>query len=185
MHTIRGERFGWIMPDGTIRGSQSWAEVLGELLDEAYAKAREAGVITGSEAEAAAGSLQSHLDVFDECRSPVLVHNDIWDPNILVGESEGAWRVKAIIDADRALFADREFEFALWDGPDPDFLSGYGRPIDSSPNAVLRRQFYRMQLYIQYAWFYLVMKPSPEFQASAKRTALDALEGILGMPLAG
>ncbi len=175
IHGIKGDRFGWIMPDGQIRGSQSWADVFGELLAEMCALTREAGIFPKSDTDAMLECYQRHRVAFDECREPVLVHNDIWDPNILVRERDGEWRVEAIIDADRALFADREFESALWDEANPDLLAGYGIPLDPSPAAVLRREFYRMQIYMQYAWFYLLLRPTPDFQAHSVRVVNEAL----------
>lgn len=179
IHSIRGDTFGWIMPDGGIRGSGSWAEVFGELLVEMCEKTREAGIFSHAQTDSAVELYWSHRSVFDECREPVLVHNDIWDPNILVAEKDGVWRIEAIIDADRALFADREFESALWDEPNNDLLAGYGTPLDPSPNAALRREFYRMQLYMQYAWFYLLLRPTPDFQAHSKKLVTDTLRKLL------
>lgn len=175
MHGITGDKFGRIMPDGTVMGSESWAEVFGEIMAETLEKSIEAGMINPTDADVALGCYGGYRAAFDECCSPVLVHNDIWDPNILVKEKDGSWQIEAIIDADRAIFADREFEFILWDNPDQDLMSGYNRPLDTSENAALRRKFYRMQLYMLYAWFYLVMKPSPDFQAVAKKIAMDTL----------
>jgi len=179
IHGIAGERFGWIMPDGDIRGSESWAEVFGELLAEMCAMTREAAIFSPADTVAMLECYWSHREVFDECRSPVLVHNDIWDPNILVKEKEGTWRVEAIIDADRAMFADREFESVLWDEADQNLLAGYGTPLDTSPGAVLRREFYRMQIYMQYAWFYLLLRPTPDFQAHSVKVVTDTLRALL------
>lgn len=179
MHGISGDKFGRIMPDGTVSGSESWAEVFGELLVETFAKSCEAEIISSADVDLAMGCYAGHSEVFDEIRSPVLVHNDIWDPNILVKEKDGAWQIEAIIDADRAIFADREFEFVIWDESDKDLLLGYNRPLDTSESAVLRRKYYRMQLYMLYAWFYLVMKPNPSFQATAKKIAMDTLQDIV------
>ena len=47
----------------------------------------------------------------DEIRIPRLVHTDLWFGNILVSTADGAPRLAAIIDADRALWGDPYFEF--------------------------------------------------------------------------
>lgn len=180
IHTISGSKFGWITPDGSVRGSDSWAEVFGELMEQSFAAAREAGIISKADCAATLRCFGDHRAVFDEVRSPVLVHNDIWDPNIMVACRNEEWRIEAMIDADRAVYADREFEPALWEDADDDFLAGYGTPLDASPSAMLRRQFYRMQLYAQYAWYYLVMRPTPDFQAHSKRVVMEGLSGLLG-----
>jgi hypothetical protein len=97
----------------------------------------------------------------------------------MVKEKDGEWQIEAIIDMDGALFADREFEFAIWEGGDPELLLGYKIPPDKSPNAMLRKKFYRMQLYIHYSWFYLVYSIDQEFQATAKKVSMDILKELL------
>lgn len=178
MHNIRGERFGWPMPDGTIVGSEYWAEFFGQILNETCGKALEAEVISKKDRDVALGSYQNNLAVFDECRSPVLIHNDIWDPNILVNELDGEWRIAAIIDADRAVFADREYEFVLWDTPDQDLISGYNIPLNNSEGAILRRKYYRLQLYMLYAWFYLTMTANSDFRSYSKTIVVDILRDL-------
>lgn len=178
MHSITADKFGWIMPDGSIRGSTSWAEVFGELLTEAFTKWRDAGIIENSEAEAALDNYWSYRSVFDECCTPSFTHNDIWDPNIMVKEENGEWNVKAILDVDEAVFADHEFEYMLWQRTDEDFLLGYGRQVDSSPHAVLRHKFYQMHLNMQYSWFYLVHAVDAGFQEHTKRVALDIMQEV-------
>lgn len=178
MHAITIPIFGRIMPDGSIRGGDSWADVFGELFTEICEKCRESDVMDPAEIDAALDALSRYRAVFDECREPVLVHNDIWDPNILVKQEDGVWSVKAIIDADRAIFADREYEFALWEDADPDLLIGYGHPIDTSEEARTRRLFYRLQLYMMYAWFYKVPTTYPDFQAYSRRTAGEIIEHL-------
>ena len=180
MHGITSDKFGWVMPDGSIRGSESWAEVFGELMVETYTNCKDAGIISSDQSDTALECYWSHRDIFDEVKTPAFVHNDLWSPNIMVKEKDGEWQIEAIIDADRSIFADREFEFAVWDNGDKDLLAGYGMSTDKSPNAVLRRRFYTMQLYMQYAWFYLVLMYEPGFQPVAKKIALEILEELAG-----
>ena len=179
MHGITADKFGWITSDGSIKGSESWAEVFGELISEAYAKWLDAEMIGSAEVDAALDCYWKHRSIFDECRVPAFVHNDIWDPNIMVNQKNGSWRIEAIIDTDGAMFADRELEFVIWEGADKDFLSGYGGSIDSSANAALRRKFYRMQLYMQYSWFYLVHSMDSGFQVTTKNIVMDILKELL------
>ncbi|HOM71459.1 MAG TPA: aminoglycoside phosphotransferase family protein [Armatimonadota bacterium] len=179
MHGISSDKFGWIMQDGSIRGSENWSEVFGEIFTEACNNCSEEGIISAPDIAAVIDCYWSCRAVFDECRTPAFTHNDIWDPNILVREKDGEWIVEGIIDVDEALFADREFEFVIWEGADPDLLLGYDIPPDKSPNALLRKKFYRMQLYMHYAWFYQIMSMSPEFQKTSTRIAVDILQELL------
>ncbi len=175
MHEVTAEKFGWIMPDNSIRGSESWAEVFGELLAEMCVNCCETGVINQADADAALSFYWKNRSVFDECRRPSFVHNDIWDTNILVSEKDGRWKIEAIIDAERALYADPEFEYAIRDESNKDLMLGYSRHLDPSPNAVLRRKFYHLELHMLYAWYHLVMYPSPDFQAHAARVVMEIL----------
>lgn len=52
-------------------------------------------------------------DLFDQVTRPVLVHNDLWEANVLVHQENGELNIAAIIDGDRSMFADREFEAIL------------------------------------------------------------------------
>ena len=182
LHAQTDAQFGWPLADGSIRGSARWSDVFGELLTETCDKARAAGVLSAADYATALECYAGRRAVFDECRTPAFVHTDIWDPNVLVRQTDGVWQIAALIDADHAFFAEPEFEFALWDAPDEHLLAGYGRPLDLRPSAVLRRTFYRFQLYLIYAWFYLVMTPNPAFQPEAQRIALETLQELVGKP---
>ena len=67
---------------------------------------------------------------------------DIWSQNILV---DSAGNVTGLVDFDRALWGDVEIEFAVLDYcgiSEPVFWEGYGAERDTSPPALIRRQFY-------------------------------------------
>jgi fructosamine-3-kinase len=67
---------------------------------------------------------------------------DVWSQNILVDE---AGNVTGLVDFDRALWGDVEIEFAVLDYcgvSEPSFWEGYGTERDTSPAAMIRRQFY-------------------------------------------
>lgn len=181
IHSITGEVFGWPARNGDMV-SGSWGDVFGDLLAETCGEACAAGVLDESDAGAAMARFREVRALFDACREPVLVHNDIWAPNILVAEDAGDWSVRAIIDADRAVFADREFEYILWDKDAhyEDFMAGYGTPLDPSPEAALRRAFYRFYWYLFAAWCYRCQIVRPEAQAANREVALSALADILG-----
>ncbi len=178
MHSITRVKYGKVMSDGSIKGSHKWFSFFGELLREVSEKCSTAGVFSEYEIASILDCYTKNREIFDSCGEPVFVHNDIWDPNILISKENNSWRVRAIIDTDNAFFAESEFEFVLWDNPDPDLQEGYGIALDQSAEAILRREFYRMHLYMNYAWFYLLMRPSPDFQAESKGIVLSILHSI-------
>lgn len=178
IHSIASDQFGWPLADGSIAGGTSWAEVFGDLLGETCSACESAHVLTDEEASDVMGTFARNQDAFDACTEPRLIHNDIWAPNVLVRKSEEAWEVAAIIDADRAMFADREMEFIVWEA-DPHFLEGYGMPLDESPEAVMRRAFYSLYLYLFCAWAYKIQIWRPDEQASIQTHALGCLREVV------
>ncbi|HEY3269465.1 MAG TPA: phosphotransferase [Armatimonadota bacterium] len=180
IHAIPADEFGWPARNGALRGG-TWTQVFGDLLTETVEEALLQDVITAGQAQAALARFEVRRAAFDACRSPVLVHNDLWAPNILVGEVDGQWSVRAIIDADRALFADREFEYILWDDDafHADFMAGYGAPLEDTANAAFRRRFYKFYWYLFAAWAYRAQIWRPETHVWTRGVALEALDSIL------
>jgi fructosamine-3-kinase len=94
--------------------------------------------------------LDRHLRLFDRDLPSCLLHMDIWAQNILVDDG----RVTGIVDWDRALWGDREIEFAVLDYcgiSEPAFWEGYGERRDASAEAQVRQLFYllyELQKYI-------------------------------------
>lgn len=144
MHDISADRFGFPQPDGSVAGSNSWGEVLIQFSREVADLCRKYELVERSIIDGFQDYFVTHRVLFDEVTIPSLVHNDLWDPNVLVQrDEEGTLHIAAIIDADRAMFADREFDFVLYKN-DPRFIKGYGIGLDLSKQAITRRKAYDM-----------------------------------------
>jgi fructosamine-3-kinase len=86
--------------------------------------------------------LDLYIEEFDRHVAPRLLHMDVWSQNILVDETGN---VTGLVDFDRALWGDKEIEFAVLDYcgiSEPPFWKGYGAQRDESASAMIRRQFY-------------------------------------------
>ncbi|QOS78249.1 aminoglycoside phosphotransferase family protein [Paenibacillus sp. JNUCC31] len=142
MHQIEGTSFGWPQGDGTIKGSNQWSEVLHSFAEETALKASQAGYMPGVGQEIADMFIKNK-DLFDQVAVPVLVHNDLWEANVLVHEENGELNIAALIDGDRSMFADREFE-AILSTESAAFHEGYGHPQDMSDEGQARRLAYRI-----------------------------------------
>jgi aminoglycoside phosphotransferase (APT) family kinase protein len=153
IHSVRGDRFGWPTPDGGIRGGDCWEEVFGSFVEELCRRSRDYHVLPEGDIETIERLWHSQSSIFRECKDPRLVHNDLWEPNLLVRHGDTGWEIAAVIDGDRAMFADPEYEFVLW-GQDPDIMAGYGSDLDPSKNAVQRRKWYALGLSLinAYVW---------------------------------
>jgi fructosamine-3-kinase len=94
--------------------------------------------------------------VLDEVTTPVLVHFDLWDGNILVESNSGGRRIGALIDAERAFWGDPLAEFislALFGDIEQDtaFLRGYrsaGGTVSFDSGTRQRLLLYRAYLYL-------------------------------------
>lgn len=161
IHSIKSDRFGFISPDGTAKGNYtSWFDALIDQVNEIVAKASDYHLLDEENLKAFYDFFMEHKSVFSLEKPnydsrPCLVHNDLWAPNILVNNSGGEWKVAAVIDADRALFADYEYEFVLWKN-DSDFMESYGIPLDFSENGKLKRHGYSMLHSLVNAYVYKI-----------------------------
>ena len=97
--------------------------------------------------------------VFDDIKEPRLVHGDLWFGNLLVDECGD---LQAIIDNDRSFFGDPDFDLMLPWMPSEPFMEGYGRDLDMSSGAVLRRKLYRFLLMLEDAYILKVEYRDPE-----------------------
>jgi aminoglycoside phosphotransferase (APT) family kinase protein len=174
MHQIEGASFGWPQGDGTIRGSDQWSEVLHAFAEETALKAAQAEYMPGVGEEIAA-IFMKNKDLFDQVTRPVLVHNDLWEANVLVHEKQGELNIAAIIDGDRSMFADREFE-AILSTESVAFHEGYDRPLDSSTEGQARRLAYRILSYYFNAYVHEHQVNQPEDGQTYRQRTLDLLE---------
>ncbi|MDN8589779.1 hypothetical protein B2I21_12650 [Chryseobacterium mucoviscidosis] len=143
IHRIEGTAFGWPQGDGTIKGSDHWSEVLHSFAQETALKAAQVGYMPGV-GEEVADMFIKNKDLFDQVTVPVLVHNDLWEANVLVHEKNGELTIAAIIDGDRSMFADRAFEAILSTESSTAFHKGYGQPQDMSDEGQARLLAYRI-----------------------------------------
>jgi aminoglycoside phosphotransferase (APT) family kinase protein len=116
--------------------------------------------------------------------TPVLVHFDLWDGNILVESSPAGRRVGALIDAERAFWGDPLAEFvslALFADIEQDlaFLQGYRAAGGTAAFDRAARQ--RLSLYQAYLYLIMWVEAAPR-QASRER--LDWLHDRVFRPLA-
>ena len=114
--------------------------------------------------------------VFDAVTRASMVHADLWEGNVLVSEREGEWRVAALIDIDKAIFGDKELEFAFPTLLKDDFLKGYGARADESPDADFRRQAYRLLQSFMYAYIWFAQFENQERYQAAKGDGLAVLD---------
>jgi len=179
LHTITGTGFGYPSHAlGPLR--ESWREAFLAMVDAVLADAGTYGVTLPRPPASIRALFADQAAVLDGVTTPVLVHFDLWDGNILVDGN----RVGALIDAERAFWGDPLAEFvslALFGDIERDaaFLHGYR----TAGGAVTFDATTRRRLALYQAYLYLIMwveavprRFSPE--------SVDWLHGSVFRPLA-
>jgi aminoglycoside phosphotransferase (APT) family kinase protein len=183
LHTITGTGFGY--PSGALGPLRdSWRAAFGDMIGAVLADAERFAVTLPLPAADIQDWFAARAAVLDEVTTPVLVHFDLWDGNILVESGPAGRRVGALIDAERAFWGDPLAEFvslALFGDIEQDaaFLRGYragGGAVAFDPAARQRLTLYRAYLYL-IMWVEAVPR-----RASQRR--LDWLSDVVYQPLA-
>jgi aminoglycoside phosphotransferase (APT) family kinase protein len=142
IHQITADRYGYLGAHRCMEPQPDWAGAFKVMWNKMVDDIVGAGYYDQAEESYVRALLDSHYALFDRPVTSRLLHMDIWSQNILVSEDAD---VTGIIDFDRALWGDKEIEFAVLDYcgiSEPAFWRGYGRERDLSPAAQIRRIFY-------------------------------------------
>ncbi|MCI9215226.1 MAG: phosphotransferase [Oscillospiraceae bacterium] len=103
--------------------------------------------------------------LLDAAGPPCLLHTDLWEGNVLLDRDTHA--ILALIDGDRAVYGDPDFEFASSWMDVPALLAGYGidPSEDISPDRRKRRTLYRL--------FYALLEAYTPFEKYRDRSPYD------------
>lgn len=146
LHAVTNDRFGFVSRILKENQAYTWAQCLireaGEILD-ALVRGRHL------DGEAAGRILRVFTDnrsLLDEIRTPHLLHTDLWEGNVIIAFEGGKPYLKTVIDADRAVFGDEDFEWAApWmDMPGIRRGAGIREETFLKPDRQMRRQIYRV-----------------------------------------
>ena len=155
LHTITGTSFGY--PSRALGPlAATWRAAFGGMLDAVLADAESFGATLPHPLGTIRNLTAAHADALDEVTTPVLVHFDLWDGNILVDSCTGTPRISGLIDAERAFWGDPLADFvslALLSDirRDQPFLNGYrqaGGPVVLDASSEVRLALYRSYLYL-------------------------------------
>lgn len=150
LHTVRGDRFGYLNPVVGL-AADSWPEAFGLMVEAILADAELWGIpVPADEIRAA---LVRHADALAEVTVPALVHTDLWPGNLFIEPGSGA--LVGVIDTERSVWGDPVLELAGADAwgrghPPADLVAGYtsaaGSCAVTSPSGHGRLSLYRMYL---------------------------------------
>jgi len=146
-----------------------------KLLDDVVA----CGSYDPDEAQAMRDLLDLYIELFDWSVIPRLLRMDVWSQNILVDE---AGNVTGLVDFDRALWGNVQIEFAVLDYcgiSESPFWEGYGARRDTSPSAMIRRQFYLLYEVQKYMPIRIWRRNDPISAARYKQQSLALAARLL------
>jgi len=156
MHGIRGESFGRVSVVLRGEGEARWGTYLLKHVASLGESCLRHGALSNDTARRIVRLYESNQDLYASVATPGLVHADLWAGNVLVrgGGADGGMALAAVIDADRAVYGDVDFEFASPWMINEAFLKGYGERGAVGSERALRIDTYKLiyDLIDTYVW---------------------------------
>lgn len=173
LHTITGTGFGYPVRPLTASWGTAFHAIVEDLLADAD---RYDAVLVPRPIGEIRDLMLAHESVLDAVTTPVLVHFDLWDGNILVDFDGGSPRIGGLIDAERAFWGDPLAEFVSLAlvadiNDDREFLASYreaGGPATLDASSELRLALYRAYLYL-----IMLVEAEPRGFGARQRTWLE------------
>lgn len=174
MHAITSGKFGRVSHILQGRGFSTWSAFLKDELDNWNQKISETSLYTNEEIDSIFKVLQTYNGLFCEITQPHLIHADLWSGNVLVVKKDRQYEVAALIDADRAVFGDIDFEFASPWMINEAFLKGYGDGFKENDDHTARRLIYRLIYHLidSYVWGIQYCNPNNSNENKANAMAI-------------
>lgn len=140
INSIKGEKFGRLGDAVLGNGYLLWSDFIISEFSNTLTKLYENKLYTELEIENTKKVICKHIELLNEITQPSLIHADLWEGNILVSLSQK--NVVAIIDADRAIWGDADFELASGWIINDYFNEGYEIKNSYSENSIVRKEIY-------------------------------------------
>lgn len=156
---IRGDHFGYF-GNGLGNGSRSWQKAFLTIMEALLQDGEDLGVKLTIPWDDLRSLIHTNAEPLVEISEPALVHWDLWAGNVFVKHHNEKYVIEGIIDWERALWGDPDFETAVscrFYGPA--FYEGYGKQLaDRGPEAV------RQSLYRLYLWLVLIIEAKVRYE---------------------
>lgn len=176
LHQITANQFGKVYDVLNGNGFNSWSEFMLNEFQKIRIKLHEYKVFTTEELDCFESIISDNSQVLNEIKEAHLVHCDLWTGNILVKDYNSKNpKVAAIIDIDRALFGDIDFDFANPWIINESFLKGYGIELKDSPEKIIRKNIYRLIYHLIESYVWKVQYNNPDISDKEKIKALKLI----------
>ena len=175
LHQVQGEHFGFVSRICAGKAFDRWSDALiYEVRDMAWRLVK-AGGMSPAQADLLLSAFCQSRGLLDQVKVPHLLHTDLWAGNVLLDKK--TLEIRAIIDSDRAVFGDVDFEFAsLW-MEEPALRQGYGYVAekDMCSERGKRIRLYRMFYFLLEAYVGYCEYNNPELYKVRKKQLLELL----------
>ena len=143
-HQVTGDGFGFLSRICNGKKFDKWSDALIFEVEDITERLEKLGGLNAEETRTIRRQFYKSRELLDEIRTPYLLHTDLWEGNVLLNTD--TLEIAAIIDSDRAMYGDRDFEFASAWMNNSALREGYDSIIQKSagPNDAKRRQLYQM-----------------------------------------
>lgn len=171
MHNITSKCFGTFYQVQQGKGFPDWYSFLRDYLEQILNQGRKWKVFSEQECIQAQRTLEQNQTLLTIAQASFL-HADLWSGNLLVKDK----KLCAIIDADRAIWGDPDYEFASgWMGSNA-FFEGYGVQAKKfeEPENKKKRLLYQMIYALMETYIWSIEYDEPE-QSDAARNRLKEI----------
>lgn len=178
IHEITADMYGYLGEHHCMEPQSDWSSAFHVMWNKMVDDIAGTGYYDQQEQSYVRGLLDKHYGHFDRRVTSRLLHMDIWSQNVLVDEYG---TVTGIIDFDRALWGDKEIEFAVLDYcgmSDPAFWNGYGVERDLSESARIRQIFYLLYEIQKYIVIYHYRGNIPATPLEYKQKVMHIMAGL-------
>lgn len=179
LHKITSKKFGRVYDISKGDGFDLWSEYLIDEISKLNDKIREFDIFDNEQLELFKSCIYKYKEILDEVKIPHLVHGDLWAGNILVKVKNENYNIATIIDADRAIFGDGDFEFASPWITNESFIKGYGIGLSSDIKSKTRRKIYSLLYALMDSYVWYIEYDNQEFGLKNKDKAMQLLEELL------
>lgn len=156
---IRGPSFGYF-GDGPGAGSPTWRDAYLAIVEAVIQDGEDLGAKIPLLWDDLRDLIHAHSGVLDDITAPSLVHWDLWAGNVFVKPQNGSYVLEGLIDWERALWGDPDFETAVaCRFYSPPFYEGYGKPLSETGPEAVRQSLYRL-----YLWLVMVIEAKVRFE---------------------
>lgn len=178
IHHISGAGFGRISNAVTGKIFPSWDSYFEDELTSWKKRVQTYQLYAPDELNWIEKAYEKTLPYLQKITQPKLVHADLWSGNVLVKKDDQNLSVAAIIDADRAIWGDPDYDLASGWIISPAFLRGYG-PIPNEPSREVRKNFYLMMYRLIDSYVWQIQYHTPENYHSAKAEGLTLAKKLV------